>query len=192
MKLEMTRFSNALALAAPGAILLASQVTSSAFDVFLKIDGIEGESNDTYHKGQIDLTSWSWGMSQSSTTAGGGAGKVSVKDFSFTKYVDKSSPALFLKCATAQPIPTLTFQFTRPEAPGQNYYEVTLHDVLVTSIRSDRPQPTAGTTNGGLPTETVSLNFTKITMEYRPLLDATTGTLGETVSATADVEVADP
>ncbi|HEY7575111.1 MAG TPA: type VI secretion system tube protein Hcp, partial [Thermoanaerobaculia bacterium] len=30
-------------------------------DYFLKIDGIEGESQDGKHKGEIDVLSWSWG-----------------------------------------------------------------------------------------------------------------------------------
>jgi len=52
-----------------------------AVDMFLKIDDIEGESVDDVHAGEIDILSWSWGMSQSGTThtgPGGGAGKVNL------------------------------------------------------------------------------------------------------------------
>ena len=72
-----------------------------AVDMFLKIPGIDGESADQSHRGEIDILSWSWGMSQSGTThlgSGGGSGKVSVQDITLTKYVDAASPALLLGC----------------------------------------------------------------------------------------------
>lgn len=53
-----------------------------ALDMFIKIDGIKGESTDDKHKDEIDVLSWSWGMSQSGTvhtTGGSGAGKVSFR-----------------------------------------------------------------------------------------------------------------
>lgn len=195
MKLHTSRFSNTLALAAPGAMLIAGQVANAA-DIFLKIEGVEGESIDTYHKGEIEILSWSWGATQSgSTTTGGGlgAGKVNVQDFTFMKRVDKSSPALFLRCASGVHFPSVTLRFARPEVTnGEDYYVVTLHGVTVTRIQGERPQPDAGATSGGVPTERVSLNFTKIEMSYRPLVvdssGAPTGALGEPVSASADVE----
>ncbi len=69
-----------------------------AVDMFLKLDGVTGESADSKHKNEIDILSWSWGASQSGTThmgSGGGGGKVSVQDLHLTKYLDKSSPTLF-------------------------------------------------------------------------------------------------
>jgi type VI secretion system secreted protein Hcp len=189
MKLQTSRFSNTLALAAPGAILLASHVANAA-DIFIKFEGIDGESVDEFHKDHVEVLSWSWGMSQSGTTTSGtGAGKVSLQDFHFTRHVDKASPALFLRCATGETIPKVTFKFTRPEAPGADYYVVTLYDVTVTNIQGERPQPVAGTTgtSSGIPTERVSLNFLKIEMDYRPV-DPATGILGDPVSASADVE----
>ena len=79
-----------------------------AIDMFLKIEGVEGESTDKSHQGEIDILSWSWGMSQSGTThmgGGGGSGKVSVQDLSLTKYIDKSSTVLLTHCATGKHIP---------------------------------------------------------------------------------------
>jgi type VI secretion system secreted protein Hcp len=191
MKPHTSRFSNTLALTAPGALLLASPV-AEAGDIFLKIAGIPGESRDMFYKDQIEVLSWSWGVSQQRTgpSAGGtvAPGKVSLQDLSFTRRVDKASPALFLRCATGEMIPQVTFMFPHPEVPSQSYYVVTLHDVTVTSIQGERPQPADGV-SGGIVTERVSLNFTKIEMSYRPF-NPSTGTLGEAVSATAEVEPA--
>ena len=69
-----------------------------AVDMFIKIDGIKGESADDKHKEEIDVLSWSWGMSQSGSAhmgGGAGAGKVNVNDLSFTKYIDVASPDLY-------------------------------------------------------------------------------------------------
>ena len=46
-----------------------------AFDCFLKLEGIEGESLDQNHKGEIELLSINWGATQSGTSGyGGGSG----------------------------------------------------------------------------------------------------------------------
>ena len=75
-----------------------------ALDMFIKIGDVKGEAQDSKHKDEIDVLSWSWGMIQSGTThmgGGGGAGKVNVQDLSITKYVDKSSPILMMACCKA-------------------------------------------------------------------------------------------
>src|SRR6266404_7874536 len=72
-----------------------------AVDMFLKINGVDGESQDDKHKKEIDVLAWSWGMSNSGSAqvgGGAGAGKVNVQDVSFTKYVDSASPKLMLAC----------------------------------------------------------------------------------------------
>ena len=51
--------------------------------MFLKLNGVDGESKDKTHKKEIDVLSWSWGMANSGTAhvgGGAGAGKVSVQD----------------------------------------------------------------------------------------------------------------
>ena len=74
-------------------------------DMFLKIKGVDGESADSVHAKEIDVSSWSWGMSQSGTThvgRGGGAGKVSVQDITITKYIDKATPNLIKACCNGK------------------------------------------------------------------------------------------
>ncbi len=68
-----------------------------AVDMFLKLDGVNGESKDKTHIKDIDVLSWSWGMSNSGSAhvgGGAGSGKVNVQDVSVTKYIDSSSPKL--------------------------------------------------------------------------------------------------
>jgi len=45
-----------------------------ASDIFAKIGDIKGESPDDKHKGEIEVLSWSWGVTQSGTMAFGGGG----------------------------------------------------------------------------------------------------------------------
>ena len=81
---------------AVSALALATTLSChAASDYFLKIDGIDGESTDDRHKGEIDIQSFSWGVSNSgsmSSGSGGGAGKASFQDIHFTRQLDKASP----------------------------------------------------------------------------------------------------
>src|SRR5215467_9287803 len=84
------------------------RISYMAVDMFLKLDGIKGESKDHKHKDEIHIESFSWGVSQTGSFGaggGGGTGKVQVHDISVTKFVDKSTAALFLHCASGKHIP---------------------------------------------------------------------------------------
>jgi type VI secretion system secreted protein Hcp len=133
-------------------------------DLFLKIEGIEGESNDAKHKGAIELESWSWGATQHGTHAngsGGGGGKVAMQDFHAVMKVNKASPRLMLACATGDHIKKATLICRKAGKEQQEYLKLTLTDVLVSSFQS-------GHNTGGLvPTEQFSLNFARIEYEYK-------------------------
>ena len=76
-----------------------------AVDMFLELEGVDGEAKDDTHKDNIDIMAWSWGISQSGTFqtgGGGGSGKASFQDISISKYVDKSSPVLARYCSTGK------------------------------------------------------------------------------------------
>lgn len=134
-----------------------------ATDVFLKIDTIPGESTDSKHAGEIDVLSWSWGASQSGTFAtggGGGAGKVNMQDFSFTQTMQKSSNELMLACAEGRHIPKAILTARKAGTGQQEYMKITFSDLLVSSYQ------TGGSGEGGVPMESISLNYAKIQFEY--------------------------
>ena len=92
-----------------------------AVDMFLKIDGVPGESEDDTHKDEIDVLAWSWGVSQSGTLhagKGGGGGKASVQDISVTKYVDSSTPILMKYCASGEHIKNATLVVRKAGGTG--------------------------------------------------------------------------
>ncbi len=133
-------------------------------DYFLKIDGIPGESQDSKHKDEIHLESWSFGAQQSGTFAfggGGGAGKVSMQDFHFVMTVNKASPKLFLACSTGDHIKSATLTCRKAGKNQQDFYKVTFSDLLVSSFQ------TSGSGSATvLPQESISFNFAKIEWQY--------------------------
>lgn len=135
-----------------------------ARDIFLKVDGIPGESVDDKHKGEIDVHSWSWGLSQSGTHAsavgmGGGAGKVNHQDITFTKQVDKSSSKLMLACCTGQHIKQADLAVRKAGGKQQEYLKIKFENVLVSSYQT-------GSAGDDVVTESISLNFAKVKIEY--------------------------
>jgi type VI secretion system secreted protein Hcp len=78
-----------------------------AQDIFLKLNGIDGESPDATHKNEIEVLSWNWGVTQGSNMhagSGGGAGKATVHDLVFEHFVDCASPNLIKYCLIGKPI----------------------------------------------------------------------------------------
>jgi len=137
----------------------------AAFDAFLKIDGIEGESADSKHKNEIEVESFSFGATQSGTFAhgsGGGAGKVQMQDFHITSKVNKASAKLALACATGQHIKKAILYVRKAGGRQEDYYQVTFSELLVSSYAI------GGSAHGDLiPLEQVSLNFAKIEWKYQ-------------------------
>src|SRR5688500_10597066 len=136
----------------------------AAVDYFLRIDGIEGESADAKHKGEIDVRSWSWGASNTGTGAGagGGVGRASVQDLHVAARMSKASPRLFLACASGQRIKQARLSAVRAGGAQGEFLTLTLSDVMVSSYQ------TGGSEAGDvIPTDQVSLNFAKLSMEYK-------------------------
>ena len=136
-----------------------------AVDMFLKIDDIEGESVDDVHAGEIDILSWSWGMSQSGTThsgPGGGAGKVNVQDLSFTHYVDKSSANLMKMCCNGKHFEEATLVVRKAGEMPLEYMIITMKSGLISSVS------TGGSGGEDRITENVTLNFSEFKTEYVP------------------------
>jgi type VI secretion system secreted protein Hcp len=119
----------------------------------------DGAGSIVFDGKSIDVLSWSFGVSQSASTSGGGggAGKVTFKDFTFTKKIDKSSSALFLACASGQHIPQVVLSVV--DDKGSPIGTVSFQDVIVSDF-------TTSASGGDAPSESISLNYTKIEIKY--------------------------
>ena len=135
-----------------------------AADIFAKIGDIKGESLDNKHKGEIEVLSWSWGLTHAGTTSGGGgggAGKASFHDLSFTHKIDKASPVLMQACATGVHLKEATITHRKAGKGQQEFLIFKMNDLIITAVAS-------GDDSEGGQLETVSLAFAKIDLEYRP------------------------
>lgn len=129
-------------------------------DYFLKIEGIEGESLDEQHPGEIEVQSWSWGESNSTRPYGSsaGVGKVSMRDFHFTMPASKASPKLFLACAQGKIIPSATL--TGATADGTTFIKWEFKDVIISNYVTNAEQV------AGVPTDEIKLRYGKVTYTY--------------------------
>src|SRR5262245_38096356 len=130
----------------------------AAVDYFLKIDGVEGESAQEGHVGEIEVLSFSWGESNSAGTAahggGGGAGKVTMQDFHFTMKSSKASPKLMLACASGQHIKQAVLTARKAGERPQEFLKYRLADVLVSSYQLAGDPPSEDR-----PGDQISLDF---------------------------------
>jgi type VI secretion system secreted protein Hcp len=135
-------------------------------DMFLKLHGIEGESQDAKHRGEIELVSWNWGLQQSSALGGPtgrGSGKALLQDLTFKHRVDKASPKLIAACASGARIQAATLVLRKTGKSAAEFLKIKLTDVFVASVTLD-----AVATDSTLPQETVTLQYVQIDFEYAP------------------------
>jgi type VI secretion system secreted protein Hcp len=141
-----------------------------AFDAFLKLDGIPGESYDDKHKNEIDILSFSLGVTRPNERQ-----RPRIKDFQIVKYIDAASPLLFDAACEGRVIEQALFSLR--QAGGKvdvEFYKITFENVVVTNI-----QPGGSTGGDTRPLEQVSLDFDSARIEYRP--QNPDGTLGTAV-----------
>jgi type VI secretion system secreted protein Hcp len=135
-----------------------------ASDIFAKLGDIKGESIDDKHKDEIEILSWSWGVSNTGgrpAGGGGGAGKATFHDLSFTHKIDKASPVLMQACATGVHLKDATITQRKAGKGQQEFLVIKMNDVIITSV-NDSDSNESGTL------ENVTLNFAKIDVEYKP------------------------
>ncbi|NYS29455.1 MULTISPECIES: type VI secretion system tube protein Hcp [unclassified Pantoea] len=109
-----------------------------AIDMYLKVDGITGESKDSNHTGWIDIDSFSWGASQPgnmSVGGGGGAGKVNFNDLHINAKIDKAVTALLKNCASGKHVSKVEVSVCKAGGTQIEYTRITLEDVLVTNVQ---------------------------------------------------------
>jgi len=137
--------------------------------IFLKLDGIEGESADAHHKGEIELIGWTWDLAAAPVSSSGvAAGKTTIRDIAIHKQADLASPLLMLFAAERKRIAEGVV--TNRRATGGEFLVLKMRDILVTSLAE------SATTEANQVSETVTLAFREVEVEYRPTLSS--GSLG--------------
>ena len=151
---------------------------------FLRIEGIAGESTDAKHKGEIEVESFSWGVSQSAAPTpggGGGAGRASFEDLNVVTPFSRASPRLMQACATGEHLRSAVLTGRRSGGKAQfEFMTLTLSDVLVSAYRSS-----AASADRVVPGDEFSLAYSKLQIEH--VAQAPTGAAGDSTVAGFDV-----
>jgi type VI secretion system secreted protein Hcp len=159
-----------------------------AYDAYMKAKDVEGEATAKGMEGQIEVLSFSFGASNPSTvgpgTGGIAAGRVSVSSFNIMKRTDKASPVLFQSCCKGKHIGEIVV--TLRKASGDSgqapFLKYTFTDCMIESIQW------SGASGSGddQPTESVSIAFAKVNVEYQQQSTAG-GAVGQPVVAEWDL-----
>jgi type VI secretion system secreted protein Hcp len=155
-----------------------------AQDIFLKIDGINGESQDDKHKNEIEVLNWDWEVLQQSSMhagSGGGAGKATIKDLTFEHAIDRASPNLMKYALTGKHIDQAVLVMRKAGGNPLEYLKITMSDVIVTRVK-----PSGSKNEPEKNLEAVSLSFSKVEQEY--VVQNAQGGSGGAVTAGFDIK----
>ncbi len=129
--------------------------------MFLKVQGVTGESADAEHKGEIEVVSWSWGMQASVSAATGEAhGRSTITELEVVKRVDQSSPTLMLFLKTNKLVGQARLVVRKAGQTPLEYLTVDMVDVRITSLKVE-------SVNAEL-VERRRLGFAKVRVSYVP------------------------
>lgn len=138
-----------------------------AFDAFIHIDQVEGESTDTEFTGQIEVLSFNNGVSQQasgtfSSSGGRTAERADWTPFTIVKAVDKASPLLMQFCAAGTHVDTVEFTVCRAGTEKVKYLTYTMKNCIIASVNN------GGSSGEDFPSETVTIMYGKINVAYVP------------------------
>lgn len=160
---------SSLVLAALALVLVGfSPPAEAQEDILLKIEGVDGDSTVNGYEKWIPILSWSWGVSNptSPVSASGGlvAGKAEFSSLNLMKPVDVSTVALLKAAAAGDHMRKATLMILKADPKGMmaSFLKMDLEDVIVSSVQH------SGSAGGGVPTESVSLAFGKVALEFFP------------------------
>ena len=146
---------------------------------FLKLDGIAGESVDDKHKEEIELVSFTWGVTRASAGgAGRAAGKAQIKQFEFVMRVNKASPALFLAVVSGKHLKEASLTVGRGAKAAFEWLKIKFSDVLITSWEQ--------TGDADPPHELVAFDFARVELQVTP--QTASGAPGAPVKAGWDIK----
>ena len=131
-------------------------------DSHIKFDGVEGESTHKDHKGEIEVLSWSWNVSNNASLAGGGSGKGKANpgDFVFTHTYDKASPVIAKQCASGKHFKTVKLTSRKAGEGQKDFLVVSMKEVFITAV-----SPSGG--HGGEIIENVAFSYKDIEFAYK-------------------------
>ena len=139
----------------------------AATESWLMIPGLEGESTQADHKGEIDVVSFAHLLDKNCT-------------YAFVKNLDKASPGLAEAVARKTVLPTVRLTARKSGEGQKDFYVLTLFSVAVQSVELTESA-------GGVAwTEQVVMSPRSVSISYKPQDDK--GALGGEVKASFNCE----
>ena len=127
--------------------------------MFLKVDSVTGEAPDGDHKGEIEVTSWSWGMqAPADVVTGKASGRRRLSELQIVKKVDRSSPTLMDYLKTNKDVKTAKLTVRKAGTTPLEYFTIELKEVRVTSVKVESVETEL--------VERVNLGFVEVTVTY--------------------------
>lgn len=102
-------------------------------NIFLKIDGIKGESKDAQHLEWTDVNAYSWGSKRTSS-APGGKGKVNYHNLTVHCQVDKTTAGALLYSSNGNRIKSVELSACKAGDGQIEYYRITLENVILVEV----------------------------------------------------------
>lgn len=167
--MSFSRMRRRLALLLPASLVVAlglgATSAEAATDMFLKLDGIKGESKDGKHKDEIDVLAWSWGMSRGPAADKKNADPsdgLNIQNLSFTKFADASTPLLMESLLTGSSTANGKLTVRKAGETPLEYIKLCMEGIQVTSVS------TGGSGGEDRLTENVTLHFDQFRYAYTP------------------------
>ena len=131
--------------------------------IILEIKDMKGNCTVDGHANEIILNSYSHGvalpLSNDAANTERTAGRPQFSEMNFSKMTDQSTPALYTACVQGKKLGDAIIHIGRNEAGKfMSLMKYTLTNAMVSNIN------TSG--GGGMPSDSFSLNFTKIKSEF--------------------------
>ena len=141
----------------------------SAADIYLHVQTkragkIKGEATSSGHTDDIIVTGWHWGLRANSALGSVGATeRRSYTALTIHKHIDRSTTGLMSALVSNDEVKEAKLCLRRAGGEQEDYFTVVLKDARIASVDH--------TTDAlGHPSETLSIVFTKVEVEYRPQL----------------------
>ena len=148
----------AMLVLSSGFLVAAGPAGAASDYLFLKLPGITGTSTVTGHLGDIEVLSFSAGVSAKKGTGS------TCSDLNVMKITDQTSPLLFARTLFGIDFDHATLTYSQNSVSGVvDVYSITLNNVSITSVQD------AGSTGAGQPpTEALSLHATSWVATFVP------------------------
>jgi len=101
-------------------------------NIFLKVDGVPGESRDAVHQGWMDVDAYSWGVNRSTGEVGGAISN--YRNLIVHCQVDKGTSAMLLRASNGNKVKTVELSACKAGGEQVEYYRVTLENVIITGV----------------------------------------------------------